>query len=1213
MTPQDFISKWNGADGSERANYQLFFNDLCELLGVDKPQPAQADDAHNAYVFERWIDARDGESAGTSRFLDTYKRGHFICESKSFHLGKSAESADRKLFKAKAQAESYARNLPEAEPRPPVLMVVNVGRFIALYAQFKDNDRAYEMYPDRAGYRIAIADLARDDIRERLRLCFADPAALNPERIAAHVTIRVSNALGALARELEATGHPAQAVAGFLTRCLFTMFAEDVGLLPAGGFTQLLARAEARPESLAPNLEDLWRAMDGGAWSLALQAEVAHFNGKLFKTPTALPLAAPQIARLLDAARQDWKHVEPAIFGTLIERALDPAERHALGAHFTPRGYVERLVLPTVIEPLRAEWIDIQTAAIKLDDDGDHKAAVGLVRGFQSRLASLRVLDPACGSGNFLYIALEHLKRLEGDVLEQLAAMNVSDTLDTEGLAVDPHQFLGIERNPHAAAIAELVLWIGHLQWHFRTRGRSQPPRPILRDFRNIECRDAMLEWSAVEAATDADGTPLTRWDGVTFKPHPATGRPVPDEAARVPVERYRDPRAAAWPDADFVVGNPPFLGASTLRSALGDGYVEALRAAHPGVPESADLVMFWWDHAARLLTAGRIRRFGFITTNSLAQTFNRRVLEAHLSASPRAAAPSPQPSPPRGEGVNDTAQKAGEPATRVDALYLACAIPDHPWVDSADGAAVRVAMTVAAPALPSPARGRGAGGEGRGSTTRASGRGAEGEGTQGRLLTVVRETPGHDGEIDIVCVERVGRIHADLRIGANVAAALPLRANAGLSNRGFQLIGAGFIVTAEEAARLASPLVRDYRNGKDLTDKPRGVKVIDTWGCDEAGLRAQHPAIWQWLHDQVKPERDANKRASYRDNWWLFGEPRRELRKMLAGLPRYIATVETAKHRVFQFLDAAIAPDNKLIAIALDDAYFLGVLSSRVHGVWALAAGSRLGVGNDPVYVKSTCFERFPFPAATPEQAARIRDLAERLDAHRKRVLSPRPPAGEEPIAGLTLTGLYNVLEKLRAGEALNAREQAIHEQGLAGVLKHLHDELDAAVLDAYGWGDLISSAPVALPQARAVEPRPSPPAPLPQTGEGSEAELLTRLVALNAARAREEGAGQVRWLRPDFQSTAAPAAALDLSAGDDAVPAAAAGPDKQPWPATLPERLGAVAALLAAAPAPLAPADIARHFTGKGVKAALPDLLAALVAVARARAWPDGRFGAG
>ena len=269
------------------------------------------------------------------------------------------------------------------------------------------------------------------------------------------------------------------------------------------------------------------------------------------------------------------------------------------------------------------------------------------------------MLDPACGSGNFLYVTLEQMKRLEGEVLNALQEFG---ELQKPLIEVDPHQFLGLELNPRAAAIAELVLWIGYLQWHFRTR-RSMPPEPVLKDFRNIEHRDAVLAYDGAEPATDNAGRPVMRWDGRGMKPHPVTGKDVPDESQQIAVWKYVKPRKAKWPAADFIVGNPPFIGAATMRNALGDGYVEALRATWKDVPESADFVMYWWQHAAEAARKGEVRRFGFITTNSLRQTFNRRVIEAQMSAKPP--------------------------------LSLAFAIPDHPWVDSKDGAAVRIAMSV--------------------------------------------------------------------------------------------------------------------------------------------------------------------------------------------------------------------------------------------------------------------------------------------------------------------------------------------------------------------------------------------------------------------------------------------------------------------------------------------------------------------------------------
>ena len=231
---------------------------------------------------------------------------------------------------------------------------------------------------------------------------------------------------------------------------------------------------------------------------------------------------------------------------------------------------MERLVIPTVIEPLREEWTGVHSAAFALHEQGKDSEAIRLVSAFQVRLANIRVLDPACGSGNFLYVTLEHLKRLEGEVLDILESLGQRQTLlALEGVSVDPHQLLGLELNPRAAAIAETVLWIGYLQWHFRTHGSVNPPEPIIRDFRNIQCRDAVLAYERMEWVTDEAGRPVTRWDGRTTKTHPVTGEAVPDERARVPLERYVNPRRAEWPEADFVVGNPPFIGAGTMRRAL--------------------------------------------------------------------------------------------------------------------------------------------------------------------------------------------------------------------------------------------------------------------------------------------------------------------------------------------------------------------------------------------------------------------------------------------------------------------------------------------------------------------------------------------------------------------------------------------------------------------------------------------------------------------
>ena len=1124
--------------------------------------PAGPDTAANAYVFERRVVFHHGDGSTSNGFIDCYKRGSFIGEAKKIRAGAETRQFDDALLRARGQAENYARHLPADEGRPPFLVVLDVGNVIELYAEFTCTGGSYTPFPDPRSHRIRLDDLAKPEIRARLQAVWQDPHSLDPARRTARATRDIAQKLARVAQSLEGPDggkYQPERVAAFLSRCLFSMFAEDVGLLPKvdneGAFTGLLKTLKNAPEQFVPLVAELWKAMDEGQFSVAIRAQLPRFNGKLFKQPEVLPLDRDQIDLLLEASRADWAEVEPAIFGTLLESALNPLERHDLGAHYTPRAYVDRLVLPTVIEPLRANWHDTQAAALLLANEGKLKDAADLVRAWHHKLCTTRVLDPACGSGNFLYVTLEHMKRLEGEVLDTLAQLgDTQQRLEVEGLTVDPHQFLGLEINPRAAAIAEMVLWIGYLQWHFRTQGSGLPPSPILRDFKNIECRDAVLTADAIAFATDDSGQPLTRWDGRTTKIHPVTGEKVPDEAAQVPQWRYVGARPATWPQADFIVGNPPFIGNKRMRDALGDGYVQALRAAWPEVPDSADFVMYWWHHAAAQVAAGHTQRMGLITTNSLTMVFNRRVVQAALD----------------------------------QGTHLVMAIPDHPWVDSANGAAVRIAMTVL----------------------------AAGSG-EGQVLTATDEQAGEHGEVAVSLATTAGVIHADLKVGANVAAAQPLRANAKIGNRGVIPHGAGFVVSQAEAAQLGNPpFIRPYRNGRDLTETPRGALVIDAHGLSAEELRDKYPSVYQWLLERVKPEREQNNRARVRDLWWLFAEARVVMRASLSGLKRYIVTGQVAKHRVFQFLDASILPDDKLIAIALDDAFSLGILSSQLHICWALATGGTLE--DRPVYSKSTCFDTFPFPdedtGLTPALRERIATLAEHIDAHRKRVLglagtaggdfasaarmsaTQSPPAPALPAAGttasaaLTLTGLYNVLAALRAGRALTAKEKAIHTQGLVGVLRELHDELDAAVLAAYGL----------------------PP-------HASSDAILAHLVQLNTQRAQQEAQGHIRWLRPSFQNPQKSLSKQELvplentALEADSIEQKPLSKEKQtqPWPATLPEQVGAVAALLSASPSALTLAEIEACFKGRGAwKKNLPTLLQTLAALGRAhpQEHPEG-----
>lgn len=1139
---ETFIQRWQSSGAAERANYVSFLNELCDLLTVPRPDPTQPDDEQNAYVFERAVTFQNGDGTTSQGRIDLYKRSCFVLEAKQ---GSERNKADSNLFgekpkktrkgtatrgtkgwddamlAARGQAESYARALPPSEGWPPFIIVVDVGYSIELYSDFSRSGRTYIPFPDTRSHRIFIKDLVSEELRERLKAVWTDPVSLDPSRRSAQITREVAAQLAALAKSLEESGHSPERVASFLMRCIFTMFAEDVKLIPERGFTDLLKKLRNRLDVFPDTLESLWKNMNEGGFSPIFTEKLLRFNGGLFENSEALSVNEAQLELLIRASEAYWKDVEPAIFGTLLERALDPVERHKLGAHYTPRAYVERLVMPTIIEPLREEWGAVQAAAVTLARGGKIDEAINEVKAFHRRLCDTRVLDPACGTGNFLYVTLEHMKRLEGEVIDTLEGFGEKQTrFEIEGLTVDPHQLLGIEKNARAVAIADLVLWIGYLQWHFRTRGDAKPHEPVIKKFRNIEWRDAVLAYDSEEVVTDEAGQTVTRWDGRTYKKHVVTGEDVPDESARVPLCRYVNPRKAEWPEADFIIGNPPFIGPARMRSSLGDGYTEALRKIYSNISESSDYVMYWWDNAANLASKKSIKRFGLIATNSLRQTFNRKVIQSHLS--------------------------------EKEPLSLVFAIPDHPWVDSADGAAVRISMTV-----------------------------AEAGQREGVLQKVISESQGSGEGLDVKLTERRGKIFADLTIGADVAATNPLRANEKISSRGVSLHGAGFIVTPKEANKLGlgrmlglENHIRLYRNGRDLTSVPRDVMVIDLFGLTANEVRVQFPEVYQWVYERVKPERDHNNRASYRDSWWIFGEPRANFRPALVGLNRYIATVETSKHRFFVFLDKSILPDNKLVNFALDDAFYLGILSSRIHVAWALAAGSRLGVGNDPVYVKTTCFEKFPFPVCDESHKAHIRELGQSLDDHRKRQQSQHPR--------LTITDMYNVMGKLRAEETLTDKDKIIHEQGLVSILKEIHDKLDLAVSEAYGW-------PVSL----------------------TDEEILERLVALNTERASEERAGLIRWLRPEYQN---PQKATQgaLETGEDKVSdAQAVKLQKVEWPKTLADQAKAVRNILTGQSAPVTAEYLSGMFKGgRDRTTRIAELLETFASLGQAREIESGRF---
>lgn len=1056
-----FIDKWRGVKGgAERANYGQFVNDLCQALELPVPGAAEAG-VLGDYQFDGPVpNASVRTEKERTGFIDLYKRGHFILEAKQSYLKKGevepgiaeGNSYDRLMRGAYAQARNYAANLPGDHPSAPFLIVCDVGRAFELYFDWTDNGRGYEPFPHAQNNRIAIDQLTEKQFQDLFRGIWTNINAVDPRKIAADVSRNVATYLADVSDHLEGRirhddsltptqrAEQTQEASLFLMRILFCMFAEDVGLLPEGKFTEFLENTLDKDEPFRRQLEGLWISMGQAnrqdRYADAVEDAVPYFNGGLFRRATVFPLIKSDREILLRAAKARWTNVEPAIFGTMLEKALG-AERDKLGAHYTPRKYVEFLVRHVFVDDLEAEWSAIEDAA----QNETAKSVIDRATAFHEKLASLKILDPACGTGNFLYVSMELMLNIEGKLIRLIRELG-----GKAKQRVDPRQFLGLELNTGAAKITELVLWIGWLRKRMADPEREIPD-PVLATLDTVNPGQLDRFDSVVRRHIETlavEGTDLTQnYLGDPDGENPGT----PD-----------------WPEADYIVGNPPFTGGKDLKSELGEDYQKALWAANDDVGHSADLVMYWWNKAAKILTAPdtRLKLFGLVSTNSITQEFSRRVIAQHL-----------------------------------DKLSLVMAVPDHPWVKlpreekikgvkrrgeaslkQAKKAAVRIAMTVA----------------------------EAGSGKPGRLFEVASASGLDSDNPQIVFHDpagTLGAINADLSIGADVTRAKALKANEGLSSPGVKLHGDGFIVDPDFARNKLGlgkrpgleAHIRPYLNGRDLLQRSRGKWVIDLFGLSDTEVMDRFPEVYDHVRAEVYTKkwnpkankgegawegREVNNRPTYKKNWWVFGEPRSDLRPALAGLPRYIATVETAKHRIFRFLEATTMPDNMLVVIGSDEAFHLGVLSSHIHVQWSLKVGGTLE--DRPRYNKSQVFDPFPFPDASDDQRTKIAELAERLDRQRKEALAETP--------NLTMTEIYNCREKLRKGGDFTRDERDRIAAARARIIDDLHSQLDAAVAQSYGW-----------------------PADL------APAEIVARLVTLNAERAAEEATGKIRWLRPDYQ----------------------------------------------------------------------------------------------
>ena len=927
LSVDDFVAKWQRVSARETQAAQSHFNDLCAVLGVENP--IEGDPEGIAYAFEKGIRRPDG-STGQA---DVRKEGRFGWEYK----GKNKD-----LATAYDQLLGYREGLGN----PPLLVVCDMNRF-EVHTNFTNTEPRV--------IRFTLKDLRENPTyyTNLLRDIFLDPDALHPNNDPRYITETAAVKFGEVAEALRTRdGHDPALVARFLNRLIFCLFAESIRLFryPRGRVihpvTETIAELQSRPEATQDILGQLFRAMASESVINFGFYPIRWFNGGLFDEAApkeTLPLTGDLVQILAETGGLSWARIDPAIFGTLFERGLDPNRRSQTGAHYTDPDNIMRVIEPVMLRPLRREFAELRAATERETgvaeaeppaygsngwlglDEPDPDSAEGQIRAFHKRLADVRILDPACGSGNFLYMAMRALRDIEHELIEWAQAQRVNGLEHRTG----PQNMLGIDIDRFAVELTRMSLWIGHIQWNYE-HNIGTLRDPVLGPIEQIECRDAILD-------EDEEGKPV----------------------------------AAEWPEAEFIVGNPPFLGMKRMRSELGNSYVEGVRTAWAGALDGrVDLCVYWHEAARRQIMKRATLRAGLLATQNIRGSFSRPVLQR----------------------IRNTGQ-----------IFLAHS--DEPWVN--DGAAVRIAIV------------------------------CQDDGSEPHRE--LDDTP-------------VVRISSRLTSGTDLSRARELNENRNTAFQGVILTGDFDVTQAVGERMLAAPInvngrpnadvVHPFASGSDIAHRPAGRYVID-FGVDMSeSTAAKYQDPFEHIVERVKPYRLEHDRENIRSRWWLHEAPRPEMRRAISPLTRWLATSLTAKHLYFVWMQSPTVPQSTVVVVARSDDYAFGVLHSRIHQSWALAQGSRLGVGNDPRYVHTQCFNTFPFPWAldTPDDAlsesqAEHRDAiaaaAASLNAQREAWLNPSD-AGADELLRRTMTNLYNERPSW---------------------LDMAHLAIDEAVLAAYGW----------------------------------------------------------------------------------------------------------------------------------------------------------------
>jgi type II restriction/modification system DNA methylase subunit YeeA len=1034
MTPQDFIRKWKPVALTERATAQEHFLDLCRLL--EHPTPAEDDPTGERFTFEKGVP----KTGGGDGFADVWKKGFFAWEYKK---------KKRDLDKAFEQLTRYAAALEN----PPLHVACDTHLF-------RVETRWTNEVP--AKYEFELDDLAEPENLATLHAVFFDPEKLRSGRTRAKLTKEAADKFQTISDSLQHRNPNREAVAHFVNQLVFCFFADSVGLLPHGVWRKLLEACSRKPEKSKPWLEQLFADMkDGGDFNLE---DIAQFNGGLFDGREPLRLEHTEIGLLFAAASLDWSLIDPTIFGTLFERFLDPDKRAQIGAHYTDPDKIMMIVEPVVARPLRREWetakaeIEAIMAPALAASGGVGKAASETREKkflaarakaeakrdeFIDRLCALRILDPACGSGNFLYLALQAVKDIEYRAILECETLGLGMIVPRVG----PEILHGVEINPFAAELARTTIWIGDIQWRVKN-AITHHPRPILRKLDSIECRDALLTSDGEGRSGEGDSPPSVM-AGLDLAIHaPGTLGPAcragSSPAMTAKSAKTESPSGfveAEWPEADFIIGNPPFLGGKLLRRGLGDENVEALFRVYEGrVPAEADLVCYWFAKAWEAMQTGRAKRVGLVSTNSIRGGANRKVLE---------------------------------PIAEAGAIFEAWS--DEGW--TVDGAAVRVSLVCFGTAE----------GGVRLDAAPVDRIHADLSAETSNLPTAQRLP--ENAHVAFMGDTKGGAFDVDGSL-ARAWLAEPLNAN-GRSNsdvltpwingldltrrgRDMWIVDFGWTMSEGEAALYEAPFSHALEKVKAERDGNRRATYRDHWWRHVEPRPALRAALASLVdrHGRARPGHprlaDARQGVDARHKAGHDG---------MSECARYICTPRVAKHRLFVWLSTDVCPDSATIAIARDDDTTFGILHSRFHEAWSLRLGTWLGVGNDPRYTPTTTFETFPFPEGlTPNIAAadyaadpraiRIAAAAKKLDDLRRAWLNP--PDLVEIVAEVTPTAPPGEAPRCYPDRILPRTVEAavkLKERTLTNLynqrprwLADAHDALDRAVAAAYGWPEDIS-----------------------------------------------------------------------------------------------------------------------------------------------------------